>query len=179
MAREGACVFFALSIDGDGTGLKTAGWVVEIDGATAVVAVAPGVVEGFAAAVVRSEIGFARLPVSALGLQKPAHWPSSVRGNLPDLRKSRATWFGGEKASLVSSEAEAPDPRRTKCHQMFRSSWVPSVSFGEAPKPKRRAKRGQTSQKKKLFASNHQAGPLVPTERKRRKPKARVQSTTS
>ena len=107
MAKEGSRVFFSLTVDGS-TPQRTAGLIVEIEDTTAVVAVAEKVVKGFSSAVVREGIGFLRLPTSALGLDKPSGWPKSIGADLPDLRKSRATWFGGEKTSLVSSEAEAP-----------------------------------------------------------------------
>ena len=107
MAKEGSRVYFSLTVDGS-TPQRTAGLIIEIEDTSAVVAVAERVVKGFSAAVVREGIGYLRLPTSALGLEKPSGWAKSVGADLPDLRKSRATWFGGEKTSLVSSEAEAP-----------------------------------------------------------------------
>ena len=81
--------------------------IIEDLGADAIVACSADLLPGVAAVLKRKEVGFVRLPISALVINRPKGSPKDLSAK---PRKARALWFSGEEVPIEPGKAENLDP---------------------------------------------------------------------
>ena len=83
MIREGTQVFCLLKGASGQQDTKICGVAIEILGADAIVACSADLLPSSVAVVKREEVGFLRLPISALVINRPKRWPKDLSVKAP------------------------------------------------------------------------------------------------
>ena len=115
MALEDLVYFLA---DGPAAPLPILGWVVSLPGADVIVGTTVESLTGLSQTISErqgdQQVGFLRVPQSAVSTQSPLEWEGLKPKDVPPLKVCQAAWKRAEKGSveLESSGAEAPHPSR-------------------------------------------------------------------